>query len=115
VVPPTDDNIPYEYQRFEEGGTSGTGGTTEKSSLQKNPDHRGTDLRNSLALYVPQVDPYRCHVCAGRETSDRPLIPVLSAKPDHPHWLHRACHDEHVRRIDERVALALASSVSVLS
>ena len=77
----------------------------------------GADLRNSLALYVPQIDLYRCHVCSEPETPDRPLVPVLnpavkSSDSHAHHWVHHvgACHDEHIRRIAERVEVALADA-----
>ena len=119
VVPVDWGEIANLHQLLAKNGTTGTSGTIEKHEVCENQrgeaEHR-VALRNSVALYVSQADPYRCHACGGRETSDRPLIPVLSAKPEHPHWLHRGeCHDEHIRRIDEQVALALTSSVSVSS
>ncbi len=71
-------------------------------------------VRNSPALYVPQADPYRCHVCGDRETPDRPLVPVINAEtmtgPDRHHWLHRACHDEHIRCQLEAVEAVMAAA-----
>lgn len=71
---------------------------------------KAADLRNSLALYIPQLDSNRCHVCGGREGPDFPFIPVLSAKPECPHWIHEACHAEYVRLIDARVEAVLADA-----
>ena len=71
------------------------------------------DLRNSSALFTPQADSNRCHVCGERESMDEPFLAVLSAKPEHPHWLHVACHAEHARRIDARVEAALQAAAPI--
>ncbi len=65
------------------------------------------DLRNSPTLFIRQEDLNRCHVCGERESPDLPFIAVLSAVQDQPHWMHVACHAEHVRRLDARVGAML--------
>ncbi len=57
------------------------------------------ELRNDPRLYQPQGMPSLCHVCGGPESSACVLVPVLTALPGERHWLHRACHDEHVARM----------------
>ncbi len=86
-------------------------GPTEKHDFCRNTDveaFRRAALRNSPALFEPQADPNRCHICGERETADAPFIAVLTAKPGTHHWLHADCHPEHVRRLDARVEAALA-------
>lgn len=73
----------------------------------------GAMLRNDPALYEPQADPNRCHVCGERETADSPFVAVLTPLPEHRHWLHRACHPEHVARMAAKAEVALASDAAV--
>ncbi len=79
-----------------------------EAALQPSDAVRRAELRNSPALFEPQADPNRCHICGERETADAPFIAVLTAKPGTHHWLHADCHPEHVRRLDARVEAALA-------
>jgi hypothetical protein len=68
-------------------------------------------LRNSVAFYVPQAHSDKCQVCGEREEPGRPFLPVLSARPDRPHWLHAACHADHVRRLSLRIEAAICVAV----
>ncbi len=69
---------------------------------------RRAELRNSPALFEPQLDLTRCYICGGQEEQGRLFIAVLTAKPGAHHWLHADCHPEHVRRLDARAEAALA-------
>ena len=68
-------------------GNSGTNGTI------------GTGHSHSVE---PQIDTFRCFVCHLHDTAEKPLVPVLSGIPAHPHhWLHADCWPEHARRCQQ--------------
>jgi len=72
-------------------------------------------LRNDPALYELQADPNRCHFCGKREAPEDLFIAVLTPLPDHRHWLHRACHPEHVARMAAKAeAMAAATHLREL-
>ncbi len=109
VVPGGGIKLVDRKQRLSSPVTSGTTVTIEKHDFCKNADAvRRADLRNSPALFEPQLDLNRCYICGGQEEQGRLFIAVLTAKPGAPHWLHADCHEEHVRRLDTRVEAALA-------
>ncbi len=57
------------------------------------------ELLNDVRLAPVQEDTYRCFVCGGIDRPGRALVPVLTARPDAPLWLHlEPCHEEHRRR-----------------
>jgi len=108
-VRPTENSV--RPQCVSNTGPTGPTGPTEKHDFRRNVDveaFRVAALRNSPALFEPQADPNRCHICGERETADAPFIAVLTAKPGARHWLHADCHPEHVRRLDARAEAALA-------
>jgi hypothetical protein len=71
-----------------------------------------SELLNDLRLAPVQTDTTRCFVCGGFDRPGHVLVPVLTARPDAPLWLHlEPCHEEHRRQqsrhIDELLRLAL--------
>jgi hypothetical protein len=57
------------------------------------------ELLNDVRLAPVQADTHRCFVCDGVDRPGQALVPVLTAKPDTPLWLHlEPCHHEHRRR-----------------
>ncbi len=57
------------------------------------------EVLNDLRLAPVQEDTHRCFVCDGASMPGRALVPVLTARPDTPLWLHlEPCHEEHRRR-----------------
>jgi hypothetical protein len=71
-----------------------------------------SELLNDGRLAPMQPDTTRCFVCGGFDRPGHVLVPVLTAKPDTPLWLHlEPCHEEHRRQqsqhMDELLWLAL--------
>ena len=62
------------------------------------------EVLNDLRLAPVQDDTHRCFVCDGISRTGHVLVPILTARPDAPLWLHlEPCHGEYRRR---RSALA---------
>ncbi len=67
-------------------------------------------LRNDPRLTPDQPNPRRCLVCNGRDGPSRPLVPILTPKPDFYLWLHAGdCHAAHRKSQSAKVAALLAS------
>ena len=58
-----------------------------------------SELLNDLSLAPVQADTTRCFVCGGLDRPGHVLVPVLTARPDTPLWLHlEPCHQKHRSR-----------------
>jgi len=57
------------------------------------------EVLNDVRLAPVQEDTHRCFVCDGISRTGHVLVPILTARPDAPLWLHlEPCHGEHRRR-----------------
>lgn len=66
-------------------------------------------LRNDPRLTPDQPNPHRCLVCNERDGPSRPLVAVLTPKPDFFIWLHAGgCHAAHRNSQSATVAALLA-------
>jgi hypothetical protein len=70
------------------------------------------ELLNDVRLAPVQADTHRCFVCNGIDTPAQVLVPVLTARPDTPLWLHlELCYGElrsqRSQQVDELLYAAL--------
>ncbi len=73
-------------------------------------------LRNDPRLTPDQPNQHRCLVCNERDGPSRPLVPVLTPKPDFHVWLHAgSCHAEYRQRQSAKVAALLGVVASVVT
>lgn len=86
-----------------------------RDPLRSSEDARAilkSELLNDLRLAPVQTDTHRCFVCKEADTTAQVLVPVLTAQPYSPLWLHlEPCHGElrsqRSQQIDELLHAAL--------
>jgi hypothetical protein len=72
------------------------------------------ELLNDVRLAPVQADTHRCYVCGGTDQPGQVMVPVLTARPDTPLWLHlEPCHAEHRRRRSTMAEELLRSALAL--
>jgi hypothetical protein len=73
-----------------------------------------SELLNDGRLAPMQPDTTRCFVCGGFDRPGHVLVPVLTARPDTPLWLHlEPCHQKHRSRQSMQVDDLLTAALGV--
>ncbi len=68
-------------------------------------------VRNSAAMVATQTNVAICHVCGERNDDTQPVVAVLQPKGGAVLWMHAGeCHDEHSRRMAERVEAIMSAA-----
>jgi hypothetical protein len=72
------------------------------------------ELLNDMRLVPVQADTHCCFVCDGIDTPAQVLVPVLTARPDAPLWLHLdPCHSEHRRQRSREIDRLLHAALGL--